>query len=329
MTWRFLPAVDLESASLSFTLPARTRLQRGGPGGVASVVTSDKSQATTIRLTLGPTLFRMVFEPHLVIDLPAPLGDMGLQGMDLDFRTGVITPNVWQLPGFGIPVGKEQALEQARAWMRDLLTATPLRIAPYDPSADRDLVLSFQQVLANLESGGGESTALARDVCLSAKLTVREELAADVGPGGFRVPAGAVVQLKVDFAGKPTEVQLAPKVLQAVVECSSVVLRKDGADQAEVGRFRLRPGGAITVEQVRPLGEAGQLAGLESLVRLIGALSTRGSLGLDPATIGPEAVERLVKEEIEAALGPALHLWVEENAASVAGLDLKSVLGMA
>ncbi|EYF07202.1 hypothetical protein [Chondromyces apiculatus] len=328
MAWRFLPTVDLESASISFTLPARTKLQRGGPGGLASVTTSEKAHATTIRLTLGPALFRMTFEPHLVVDLPLPLGDMGLQGMDLDFRTGTITANVWHVGG-GIPVGKDQAVDEARAWMRKLVTSTPLAIAPYDPSQDRDLVLSFQQVLANLEGDGGSTTALAKDVSLSATLTVQEEMAADVGPGGFRVPAGAKVTLRVDLAGKPAEVQKAPKLTQAVVECTSVVLRKDGADQAEVGRFRLRPGGAITVEQVKALGEAGQIAGVESLIRLIGALGSHGALGMDPAKIAPSAVEGLVKQEIEATLRPALLQWVRDNAGMVAGIDLKAALGIA
>lgn len=327
MSWQFLPpALDLEAASFSFNLPARTVLRRQS---VASVSTSDKAAATTLRLTLGPTLIRLVFEPHLVLDLPPPLGDMGLQSIERDLRTGAITPNLWNLPGLGLHVGRDQALEQARAWMRDLLTTTPMAIAPYDPTADRELAIAVQQVLANLQADSPALARLARDVSLSAKLVVREPLAADAGPGGFRVPAGATISLRADLAGSPAEVQSAPRIVQVVVECSSAVLRKDGADQAEVGRFILRPGGALTVEQVRPLGEAGQVAGLESLVRLIGALSSHGSGALDPAHLEPAAVEALAKQEIEAALRPALLEIVAQNAGATPGIDLEAVLGIA
>jgi len=328
MPWHFLPpALDLESATLSFNLPARAVLRRAS---IASVRTSDKAGATALRLTLGPTLLSLVFEPHLIIDLPPPLGDMGLRGVDLDLRTGAITPGLWRMPGVGLSVGLEQATEQARAWMRDLVTSTPMAMAPYDPTTDRDLVLSVQQVLANLQGGdGGASASLARDVSLAAQVAVREPLAAEAGPGGIRIPAGATVKLRAELAGTPAEVQASPKLSKLVVECTSAILRKDGADQAEVGRFILRPGGVLTVEEVRPLGAAGQLAGVESLVRLFGALSSQGPQGLDPAKLKPNAVEGFVKQEIEAALRPALLQWVRDNADAMVGIDVQGALGVA
>ena len=324
MPWSFLPpSVHLESASLSFSLPARTRLRQVG---VAAVSTS-AGGATTFRLTLSQAVLQLVFEPHLVIDLPPPLGDMGLQGVDYDLRTGAITPTIFH-KGAGLRVGKDQAIEAARAWMRDLVTSTPMAVPPYDPATDSDLVPTLRQVLANLEGSSASSADRIRDTCVTARLSVREELAGEAGPGGFRIPAGTTLSVRADLAGSPRQMEAAPRLARLQIECASVVLRKGGEDQAEVRRFTLRPGGALEVEQVRPLGAVGAAAGVESLVRLLGALSAGGAAGLDPARIDASAVEGLVKEEIEQALRPALVQWVRDNAGAIVGFDLRDVLAI-
>lgn len=325
MPWQILPGLDLEAASVSFDLPARTRFQSGGPAGIASLITSTE-RSTTLRLTLSQALFRVTFDPNLVINLPPPLGDMGLHSIERDLRTGDITPQAWYLAGLAVRVGLGDAIEQARAWMRSLISSTSLAIAPYDPSADPDLVLSLKQILANLQ--GGDGAGGARDIGITAKLVVRDELSADVGGGGFRIPAGATIALEASLPGTTAEIQASPKLARLVVDCSSVVLRKDGADQADVRRFEIRPGGDVSIEHVSALGTPGKAAGIESLVRLVAAVGTQGARGLDPARIAPTVVEGLVKREIEATLRPALLQWVNENAAVLPGIDLRSVLGL-
>ncbi|MCC6553229.1 MAG: hypothetical protein IT372_09450, partial [Polyangiaceae bacterium] len=312
MPWKLLPpALDLEAASISFAVPPRTPLRRVG---VATVTTSDAAGATAVRLTLGPAVLRLLFEPHVVVDLPAPLGDMGLAGIDLDLRTGALSPALWHRPGLGIPLGKDVCAKEARAWMRDLVTSTAMAIHPYDPAEDADLVEALRQVLENLRAAAREVVPLARDVTVTARLSVRESIAVDAGPGGLRIPAGAELSLEIDLEGGPYAVEAAPRLARAVVSCSRVVLRKDGADQAEVRRFVLLRGGELRVEDVHPLGATGQLAGVEGLVRLLGALGARGPLGLDRAHLEPSAVLSLVREEIERALQPALIQWIRDSA---------------
>ncbi|WP_438007332.1 hypothetical protein WME89_00535 [Sorangium sp. So ce321] len=320
MAWRFLPSwLDLESISISFDLPARTVLKRAG---VASLATSS---ATALRLTLAPSLLRVAFEPYLVIDLPPPLGDMGLQQVEYDFRSGAMSPNVFYTKGI-VRVGKESAEDEARAFMRGLVTSTPMAIPPYDPTSDPDLVLTVRQVLSNLESGSGGTAP--RGARLSARVTLREELAGAVGRDGFRIPAGATIAASVDVEGTREELETAPRVQRIEVDCSSAVLRKNGADQADLRRFVLKRGGDIAVERVEPLGAAGQAAGVESLVRLFGALTAGGGVALDPKHLGPSAVEGLVKEEIARALRPVLVDWVQQNAQVIEGMDLRKVLGI-
>ncbi|KYF47278.1 hypothetical protein BE04_04925, partial [Sorangium cellulosum] len=318
MAWRFLPPwLDLESVSISFDLPARTVLKRTGIAALAT------SSATALRLTLAPTLLRVAFEPYLVIDLPPPLGDMGLQQVEYDFRTGAMTPNVFYTGG-PVRVGKDSAEDEARAFMRGLVTSTPMAIPPYDPTSDPDLVVTVRQVLLNLESDGGGPAV--RGARVSARLTLREALAGAVGSDGFRIPAGATIAASVDVEGTRQEIETAPRVQRIEVDCSSAVLLKRGVEQADLRRFVVSRGGEIAVERVEPLGAAGQAAGVESLVRLFSALAAGGGVAFDPKHLGPSAVEGLVKEEIARALRPALVDWVRQNAEIVVGMDLRQVL---
>ncbi|AGP33116.1 hypothetical protein [Sorangium cellulosum] len=320
MAWRFLPPwLDLESVSISFDLPARTVLKRTGIAALAT------SSATALRLTLAPTLLRVAFEPYLVIDLPPPLGDMGLQQVEYDFRTGAMTPNVFYTGG-PVRVGKDSAEDEARAFMRGLVTSTPMAIPPYDPTSDPDLVVTVRQVLLNLESDGGGPAV--RGARVSARLTLREALAGAVGSDGFRIPAGATIAASVDVEGTRQEIETAPRVQRIEVDCSSAVLLKRGVEQADLRRFVVSRGGEIAVERVEPLGAAGQAAGVESLVRLFSALAAGGGVAFDPKHLGPSAVEGLVKEEIARALRPALVDWVRQNAEIVVGMDLRQVLGI-
>lgn len=319
MAWCFLPSwIDLESVSISFDLPARTVLKRTGVAALAT------SSATALRLTLAPALLRITFEPYLVINLPPPLGDMGLQQVEYDFRSGAMTPNVFYTGGL-VRVGKGSAEDEARAFMRGLVTSTPMAMPPYDPTCDPDLVVTVRQVLSNLESGS--STAV-RGARLSARLTLRQELAGGVGSDGFRIPAGATIAASVDIEGTRQEIETAPRVQRIEVDCSSAVLHKGGVDQADVRRFVVKRGGEIAVERIEPLGAARQAAGAESLVRLFSALVAGGGVALDPQRLGPSAVEGLVKEEIARALRPALVEWVQQNADVVVGMDLRQVLGI-
>jgi hypothetical protein len=324
MAWQFLPPfIDLEAAILSLGLPRSTPLRKVG---VADVVTSDKTDITVLKLTLGKGGFQVDFTPSLVIKLPPPLVDMGLGGVHYDFQTGAMTPRVWHESEVGIPVGKDSAIDGARGFMRGLVTGTPLAIPPYDPSADQDLILTVQQILQNLDGGGSSGGSIVLSISLSARLVILKEIAAELESGGFRIPAGATIKIDVDLAGTPADVKASPRIKRAEVDCSSLVLRQGGADLVELGRVLLLPGGVLEVNEVRPLGAVGKVAAVESLVRLFGELDRGGSINAEP--LQPRVVEGLVKKELEDAIRPALLQWVRENAAIASGMDLRDVLSV-
>jgi hypothetical protein len=328
MAWQFLPPfIDLEAASLSLGLPKRTPLRKVG---VANVVTGDKTDITVLKLTLSRGGFQVDFTPSLVIKLPPPLVDMGLGGVHYDFQTGAMTPRVWHESEIGIPVGKDSAVEGACGFMRGLVTGTPAAIPPYDPATDPELVLTVQEILQNLaggDGGGGESGGIVRSISLSARVAILQEIAAELESGGFRIPAGATIKLEVDLANTPEDVKTSPRIQRAEVDCSSLVLRKGGADLVELGRVLLLPGGVIEVNEVRARGAVEKVAAIESLVRLFGEIG-KGGKTINPEALEARVVEGLVKKEIEDAIRPAFVQWVKDNAAIASGMDLRDVLSV-
>lgn len=324
MAWQFLPPfIDLEVATLSLGLPKLTNLRKVG---VADVVTGDKTDITILKLMLARSGFQVDFTPSLVIKVPPPLVDMGLGGVHYEFQTGAMKSRVWHESEVGIPVGKGSAVEGAHGFMRGLVTGTPLAIPPYDPSADQDLILTVLQILENLDGGGSSGGSIVQSISISARILILNEIASELESGGFRIPAGAKIDIQVDLAGSPADVKASPKIKRAEVDCSSLVLRQGGADLVELGRVLLLPGGILEVNEVRPLGAVGKAAAVEALVRLFGELDKDGSI--EPGKIQPRLVEGLVKKEIEDAIRPAFLQWVRENAAIASGMDLRDVLSV-
>jgi hypothetical protein len=325
MAWQFLPPfIDLVAASLSLGLPKRTPLRKVG---IADVVTGDKTDITVLKVTLGRSAFEVDFKPSLVIELPRPLVDMGFGGVRYDLSTGAMEPRVWHESEIGIPVGKDSAFEGACGFMRGLVTGTPLAIPPYDPSADPELILTVQHILQNLDGGGSGGGSIVQSISLSARVAILKEIAAELETGGFRIPAGATIDIEVDLANTPADVKTSPRIRRAEVNCSSLVLRKEGADLVELGRVLLLPGGILEVNEVRPLGAVSKVAAVESLVRLFGELDKKGS-SIDPEPLEARTVDGLVKKQIEDAIRPAFLQWVKENAAIASGMDLRAVLSV-
>jgi hypothetical protein len=240
-----------------------------------------------------------------------------------------MTPRVWHESEIGIPVGKDSAVEGACGFIRGLVTGTPAAIPPYDPSADPELVSTVQQILQNLAGGdgGGESGGIVRSISLSARVAILQEIAAELESGGFRIPAGATIKLEVDLANTPEDVKTSPRIRRAEVDCSSLVLRKGGADLVELGRVLLLPGGTLEVNEVRPRGAVEKVAAIESLVRLFGEIG-KGDTTINPEALEARVVEGLVKKEIEDAIRPAFVQWVKDNAAIASGMDLRDVLSV-
>lgn len=322
-------ALDLSSASISFSIPGDRRLMSVS---LARISTSAERHDTTVRFTLSEALLRIVFEPALVIHLPPPLSDLAFQGVTYELTTGAITSQIWHLNDVALHLGRDAATKAARDWMRDLITSTPLAIPPYSPSADAEILSTIQGIFGNLQGSGAEPLPVKlseiREVAGTVRISFTEEILFETDGSGVRIAAGADATLVVEFSGSLTEIQGAPRIRVATLESSSVVLRKDGVDQAAVKRFVLRPGGAVTVEDVTALGDAGAAAGAESLIRLLGVLSTGSATPDRLADIQPDVVLGIVKREIEAALGPAVRGLVEAHKDTVPGLDLRELLGI-
>src|SRR6185503_1942932 len=268
-----LPAsADLSAASLSLSIPGDRRV---GGAPLARLATSGERHQTILRMTLSDVLLRLVFEPALVIHLPPPLSNLALQNIAYELATGAITPSLFYAGSFGVHAGLDAAKDAARAWMRDLVTSTPLAIPPYDPAADPELLSTIRALLGNLQGAGASAAppiapSEIGGITASVRLSFPEDVEHASAAGGVRIPGGADASLTIELSGSLPEIEAAPRIRAIKIESSSVILQKDGVDQVSVKRFIVRPGGAIEVEQLTALGEAGVLAGAESLIRLLG-----------------------------------------------------------
>ena len=253
----------------------------------------------------------------------------------IELATGAINAGLFYSGSPGLRAGIGQAEEAARAWMRNLVTSTPLARPPYDPVSDPELMGTLRDLFANLQSGGAGTEGPSIEpseisgIAASVRLSFPEGITQETAAGGVRMAAGAEVAAAIELAGSLADLRAAPRIGMVTIESSSVILMKDGAEQAAVKRFVLRPGGELAVEQVTALGEAGAVAGVESLIRLVGVLST-GRLGVATAAdLESGGVEALAKTEVAAALSPAVRELLVAHRGALPGVDLGEVFGVA
>lgn len=324
MPWHFLPQnLELDSACIALGLPKNTKLRTLS---VAELKTGGRADTTWLKLTLTKTTFSIDFVPSLDIKLPGPLADMGLGGATYNLQTGEIKARVWRESPIGIPVGMDTAVQGAKAFLRDLLSSTPMAMPPYDPSTDPELILSIEQILSNLEGGGGAS--IVRDISFSAQLHTLEEILQESSEGGVRIAKGAELYLQVDVLGSPAEVRACPKIGRARVECSSIMLRQKGQDLASIGKILLSPRAEVEVSDVKPVGALGTVAAVESLIRLFGELSKQNPSLMDPDALEPSIIKLGVQREIQKALSQTLIDWVMQNPVVGSDIDLRKALGI-
>lgn len=324
MPWNFLPSnLDLDSACISLGLPKNTKLRTLS---IAELSTGPKADTTWLKLTLTKTSFGVDFYPNLDIKLPGPLADMGLGGAAYHLLDGTIKPRVWRESKIGIPVGMDTAIQGAKSFLRDLVTSTPMAIPPYDPTTDPDLILTVEQILSNLEGGGGAS--IVRNISFSAQLHTLDTILQETPEGGVRIEKGAELYLQVDLLGTPAEVRTAPVIGSALIECSAIMLRQKGQDLASIAKIKLLPGAVLEVSDVKPVGALGTVAAVESLIRLFGELTQKDPRLMDPAALEPSLIKTGVQREIERSLSKTLVDWVAQNPVVGNGIDLRKALGI-
>lgn len=327
------PAVKVSSYTLSFQLPKGATVSSGWN----DVYTEDY---TDVRVTLSKDGLKIKFVPPLIADLQWPATDYAIIGGSRNAQTGDIIPNFRATQDVAVEAGWYTVYQKFHQWIRDIVTGTPLGITPYDYDADPSPLDTLQQIVGNMkDSGGGGGSSIQdkdiKSIKLTTKLKFATPLVKQTSIGGVRISGEATAI--ITFSGTAETVADASKrtIRSIELEGSDIVMLRDGKDVAKVGRVVLSHGGDISVSRLEVLHP---VAGIESLIRLFGMLS------LDPlssaalqagivtqdmiAGLDASAIKQLVKEEIDAALGPAIRDAIRANCHAIPDVNLCQMLGL-
>jgi hypothetical protein len=323
------PKVD--SYSISVDLPGETQVR----GGWHDVYTE---RPTTLRATLSKSSLSVNFSPGLIADVTWPASDQAIHGATYDVKTGAISASTSYTQTFALNVGGGSAQSQVSAWMRDVVTGTPLAITPYDFEADANPFDTLRQVVNNMGGGGGGGgipNSEIKNVTVSANISIPGEIVRQSGAGGIKISGSLTATIR--FSGNAETVQDAGKreIQSMEVSGPGIVVTKDGADVARIDRVTVQHGGSVSFGNLEVLHKAG---GVESLIRLLGMLAgdPLASRALEAGIITPEmarglepaVVRELIRSEINKNLTPALLQALRENRHAVPEIDLVKALGL-
>jgi len=327
--------LQLNDASVSFTLPGRSKLT----GGWNPLTTTDPTQ---VHLTVSDAGLSISFWPALLVDAVYPLSNVAWRGLRWDFRTGAVGNIDVENTQIGLPIASVVRGE-IDAFIQKLLTGTPLARAGYQPLQDRNLGATLKSLQARFATSGGAGGDPGevgpkdiRNVSAAASFTTRKEIRQGTPEGALSLPAGAGLSVRVDLAGTGAELAKGgmPGIHRVHVQSDGIELQKDGAPVAKLTGLSVLPGGVVDVTSFQPLGSVAKAAdtesglrGLVALFQLAAAMKGQNTGGL--VDLEPGVVNGLAEKEIEGALTKALQQLILDHADAVPGVDLRKVMGVA
>ncbi len=327
--------LQLNDASVSFTLPGRSKLT----GGWNPLTTTDPTQ---VNLTVSATGLSISFWPALLVDAVYPLSNVAWRGLRWDFRTGAVGGIDVQNTQIGLPIASVVRGE-IDSFIQKLLTGTPLARAGYQPLQDQNLGATLKALQARFATSGGAGGDPGevgpkdiRHVSASAGFTTRAEIRQGTPDGAVSIPAGAGLRVRVDLAGTGADLARGgvPGINGVHIQSDGIELQKDGAPVAKLMGLSILPGGVVDVTSFQPLGSVAKAADTESGLRGLVALfqlaaAMKGQNTGQLVDIEPGVVNGLAEKEIEGALTKALQQMILDHADAVPGVDLRKVMGVA
>ncbi|MDI1447639.1 hypothetical protein [Polyangium sp. 6x1] len=342
------PVVELRDIGLSFTLPRGKNLSRTWVRALRTEL------ASRVRLRIAQDRLTLRCDPPIVVDALWPAKNMLFGGADVRFSDARIEAWVSPIdgPGEGLldftDEAKKQIVEIIAAGLRGTKMASP----GYDPMRDEAALATLEAIADNFRnapSSGASDVSIADlgDPAAEATLALREAFVHEQNGTGLSVAAGGAIQVQIKGSGNlaaiaaersnPERVRAAN--LQSITitsEALSVV--HGGSPIVELGCIRIDRGGAVTLSRLRLRGTLEEVAGLESLVRVVAGVvrfagcevSLDAGIALaakDPASEA-SMVPGLVRSKIEEVLAEGVRKLVHEHAEAIPGLDLRDVLAV-
>lgn len=340
--------VDLRSARVSFTMPAKKKLA----GSFA--YSANTQHATTVTLSVSRGELRVSTSPSLFFDVQWPGQNMRFSSAGINFATGQPFANFHLAGGLGsgfIDVSERGATE-VRSMITQAIAGTAMARPGYDPLSDRDLIGTMNRIKSNFDqlptAGGNQvGTQDLTSPTIGATLAMKTPYFQEADGAGLKIPAGGVFDVSIQGnaslarllqAGNPQAAAMAAGIQSVSVSSEAIELVRNGKPIAKLQSLRVNRGGQVTLERFELLGGLGAGAGVETLLRLLVGVAAMAERGVPPelgarATVAsgraePELVRGVSRQMIEDGLSTAVRNLLRDNRGAVPGLDLALVFGV-
>lgn len=344
--------LDLQEASVSFTLPANKTLSSTWG------YDSRTSMATTVSIRITPTSLRITTHPSLYFDVQWPGQNMRMTGAGVTFADAASFA-YFQLSG-GLGSGMIDYTDRGRSAVRELIdgaiAGSPMARPGYNPMTDSDLMATLMRIKANfdaLPSAGGGGDVGVEDVSrpqINATLGMQTPFEFISPDGtGLRIAGGGSFSVGIVGNGNLTDIlaasddgpqaaAIAAGIQSIGISSDSIELISDGEPVARLHSIGIAPGGVVTLRRFTLLGSGRGAEGAESLVRLLAGVISLGSRGVPPEMgaeltvrsggANPTIVHGVSQQMIEDGLSAAVQQLFRDNRAAVPGLDLALIFGV-
>lgn len=340
--------VDLRSARVSFTLPAKKKLAG------SALYDATTQYATTITLSASPTELRISSNPGLHFDVQWPGQNMRFSSAGVNFGSGQSFANFFLEGGLGsgfIDIS-DRGANEIKTIIDQATAGTAMARPGYNPMQDRDLIGTMNRIKSNFDrlpmvAGAPVSAADLSAPSIGATLAMRAPFEQAADGAGIKIPAGGQLDVNIQGnanlarllqAGNPQAAAMAAGIQSVTVNSDAIELVKNGNPIAKLLSLRVTRGGQVTLDRFELLGNAGAGAGIESLLRLLIGVAALAERGVPPelgahVTVAsggadPQFVRGLSQSMIERGLSEAVKKLLRDNRGAVPGLDLGLVFGV-
>jgi hypothetical protein len=310
---------------------------------------------TRISVTATATGLQFSMNPPIFVDAPWPAENVTIFGASYQYGGGVSVSSK-SGEGMGWFDVSDDVHGAVSSLIRNAVGGTAMGKAGYNPFHDPDVGQTLQQVGTKAATGGGGGGGKTsantgvdarqlNQVGGGASMVVDGGFVFHSDAGGVQVPAGTTITVGAQGTGNMGDLGAAQtdadrgKALQLqdiTINSSGITLLKGDKPVARITSLKIGRGGNVQVTGMEPLGIAGDLSAVESMVRLFGGamgLAEQGAsddlaLRLASKDANAEIIPGMTKHMIEAALTPAVQSMVRQHAGSMPGIDLGTALGI-
>lgn len=337
--------IELRSIGLSFTLGAGKNLSRSWQ---RELRTESESR---FRATVTRDSLEISFSPPLLIDAQWPAMNMQLGGVKRDFSTGQTTAVLGSIHGVteGLIDYSDDAKKEICALIATGITGTAMAETGYNPMQDAQIISTLETLGDNFREQPQKKPSEIEYSDFGAPrvdmtMVMKTDFRHIEKKAGLSLCRGTTIDVSISGKGNLATMMAsrttAGKVNAAKIE--SVTIVSDGilvivSDKpiAYLDRMRIDRGGAVTLEKLRLEGTAGEVAGIETLIRVMAsamqwAASGRGlddgmTLAMNSRDTQAKVIPDIVRTEIEKTLTDGVKQLLKANRAIVPEVDIEEV----